>query len=166
MSKNFAYVGCRTGSGGAAVFVREPNSDKKAKGKFTFEPLDPCSYVLCHSPDGFEWGYCGSGPAQLAFAILMNFMARLPDDEFKEVRENVLSGAEQESLLSYSDVPRHAVALVLYQQFKCALVASAHRDHQLVIGASDIAMFLRRRAECVGKPGFGKFVCPRKESPE
>ena len=23
-----------------------------------------------HSPAGFEWGYCGSGPAQLALAIL------------------------------------------------------------------------------------------------
>ena len=25
-----------------------------------------------HSPDGFSWGYNGSGPAQLAFAILLN----------------------------------------------------------------------------------------------
>ena len=25
-----------------------------------------------HSPDGFEWGYGGSGPAQLAFAILLH----------------------------------------------------------------------------------------------
>ena len=26
-----------------------------------------------HSPTGFEWGYCGSGPSQLAFAILYDF---------------------------------------------------------------------------------------------
>lgn len=25
-----------------------------------------------HSPDGFEWGYGGSGPAQLALAILLH----------------------------------------------------------------------------------------------
>lgn len=25
-----------------------------------------------HSPDGFEWGYDGSGPSQLAFAILLH----------------------------------------------------------------------------------------------
>ena len=31
-----------------------------------------------HSPDGFEWGYCGSGPAQLALAILAD---HLGDDE-------------------------------------------------------------------------------------
>ena len=27
--------------------------------------------VYNHSPDGFNWGYCGSGSAQLALAILM-----------------------------------------------------------------------------------------------
>jgi len=26
-----------------------------------------------HSPDGFSWGYGGSGPAQLALAILLKF---------------------------------------------------------------------------------------------
>jgi hypothetical protein len=29
--------------------------------------------IYNHSPDGFNWGYCGSGPAQLALAILMRF---------------------------------------------------------------------------------------------
>lgn len=27
-----------------------------------------------HSPDGFNWGYGGSGPAQLALAILLKYM--------------------------------------------------------------------------------------------
>jgi hypothetical protein len=31
-----------------------------------------------HSPSGFEWGYCGSGPAQLALALLAD---HLGDDE-------------------------------------------------------------------------------------
>lgn len=30
-----------------------------------------------HSPDGFEWGYEGSGPAQLAFAILYAYFSML-----------------------------------------------------------------------------------------
>ena len=30
------------------------------------EPLDPRFDLRRHSPDGFNWGYCGSGPAQLA----------------------------------------------------------------------------------------------------
>ena len=29
--------------------------------------------VMNHSPDGFSWGYQGSGPAQAALAILLDF---------------------------------------------------------------------------------------------
>lgn len=32
--------------------------------------------VRRHSPDGFEWGYCGSGPAQLALALLLDCLGR------------------------------------------------------------------------------------------
>ena len=31
----------------------------------------PSQKVWNHSPDGFNWGYGGSGPAQLALAILL-----------------------------------------------------------------------------------------------
>jgi len=34
------------------------------------EPLDPRLDLYPHSLDGFQWGYGGSGPAQLALAIL------------------------------------------------------------------------------------------------
>lgn len=30
----------------------------------------PLPHVVYHSPDGFEWGYPGSGPADLALSIL------------------------------------------------------------------------------------------------
>lgn len=33
-------------------------------------PLKPRHDLRNHSPDGFAWGYHGSGPAQLALAIL------------------------------------------------------------------------------------------------
>lgn len=36
--------------------------------------LDPRHDLLNHSPDGFDWGYCGSGPAQLALAILADHL--------------------------------------------------------------------------------------------
>jgi hypothetical protein len=32
--------------------------------------LNPRRDLWNHSPTGFEWGYCGSSPAQLALAIL------------------------------------------------------------------------------------------------
>jgi len=40
--------------------------------------LNPRLDLWNHSPTGFEWGYCGSGPAQLALAILAD---HLGDDE-------------------------------------------------------------------------------------
>lgn len=36
--------------------------------------LDPRFDLANHSPDGFEWGYCGSGPSQLALAILCDYL--------------------------------------------------------------------------------------------
>ena len=41
-------------------------------------PLDPRFDLWEHSPTGFEWGYGGSGPAQLALALLAD---HLSDDE-------------------------------------------------------------------------------------
>jgi len=38
--------------------------------------------ILNHSPDGFEWGYHGSGPAQLSLAIMLeHFITRLDSHE-------------------------------------------------------------------------------------
>lgn len=37
-------------------------------------PLDPRFDLWNHSPTGFEWGYAGSGPAQLALAILADHL--------------------------------------------------------------------------------------------
>jgi hypothetical protein len=36
--------------------------------------LDPRLDLWNHSPTGFEWGYGGSGPAQLALAILADHL--------------------------------------------------------------------------------------------
>lgn len=43
------------------------------------QPLDPrpSQALFNHSPDGFAWGYGGSGPSQLALAILL--AAGVPD---------------------------------------------------------------------------------------
>jgi len=40
--------------------------------------------VVNHSPDGFMWGYGGSGPAQLALAILMEFTDKLTADRLHQ----------------------------------------------------------------------------------
>ena len=35
---------------------------------------EPSQELWNHSPDGFEWGHKGSGPAQLALAILLDYL--------------------------------------------------------------------------------------------
>ena len=46
------------------------------KSTATWWPLDPRLDLRNHSPTGFEWGYGGSGPAQLALALAAS---RLPE---------------------------------------------------------------------------------------
>ena len=60
--------------------------------------LDPRFDLWNHSPTGFEWGYGGSGPAQLALALLADYLA---DDQ---------------------------EALECYQNFKVAVVAKLRHD--------------------------------------
>lgn len=40
-------------------------------GKSVLSP-EPSQDVVNHSPDGFNWGYSGSGPAQLALGLLLD----------------------------------------------------------------------------------------------
>src|SRR6266536_1613349 len=67
-----AYRGIpeRTKKGGFVVEVVE------ADGRV--RPLRPRNALYNHSPDGFAWGYGGSGPAQLALALAADV---LDDDE-------------------------------------------------------------------------------------
>lgn len=67
-----------------------------------FISLDPRFNLRNHSPDGFSWGYAGSGPAQLALALCVDALS--PDharDKDAELR-----------------------ALKIYQQFKFSVIAS------------------------------------------
>jgi hypothetical protein len=57
-------------------------------------PLNPRLDLRNHSPTGFEWGYGGSGPAQLALAVLVDHLAN--DDEalnlYQEFKRVVVAG--------------------------------------------------------------------------
>jgi hypothetical protein len=55
------YTG-RRGPQGCVVWVIDGSGKRK--------PVNPRRELRNHSPTGFEWGYGGSGPAQLALAIL------------------------------------------------------------------------------------------------
>ncbi len=63
------------------------------------EPLDLRLDVCNHSPTGFEWGYQGSGPAQLALAILIDHYDFL-DDPVEAAQEH------------YQEFKRRAIAVL------------------------------------------------------
>lgn len=84
-TENRDYVGVREDPtdvlSEASVFVYDMTTGAKRE-------LPPRNDLVNHSPDGFEWGYAGSGPAQLAFAILLDAFdektARTWYQEFKD----------------------------------------------------------------------------------
>lgn len=98
---------------GTRVFVKQ--ADAKFENTIELDPA-PSLAIVNHSPTGFEWGYGGSGPAQLALAILLDvtgdrelaeklhqdfkwkFIANLPAEKWQlredDVRQWVKNSAE------------------------------------------------------------------------
>jgi hypothetical protein len=75
-------------------------------------PLDQCSEYVNHSALGFSWGYGGSGPAQLALALIVDAVGR-PD-----------------------------VARRFYQDFKWAFISrlDSESNHEFTVG--DVILWL------------------------
>lgn len=65
-----AYRGRRTPQG-CVIERRDPSTADRTR--WTRLSIAPSLRVISHSPTGFEWGYAGSGPAQTALAILLDF---------------------------------------------------------------------------------------------
>lgn len=59
------FIGKRCELNGASVYYRN------SKGEDTVLTPTASLKLINHSPDGFEWGYAGSGPSQLSLAILL-----------------------------------------------------------------------------------------------
>lgn len=60
-----APLGFRSPGDGPNVFIQTREGED-----FRLKPLPLRLDLRNHSPDGFAWGYGGSGPAQLALAVL------------------------------------------------------------------------------------------------
>ena len=107
-----SYHGWRDADGTAHV-----NADSR--------PLDPRLDLSNHSPTGFEWGYGGSGPAQLALAILA--------DALRNDR----------------------LALKLHQRFKWAVIAKLDRDERWSLHGDEVrraAVGFIKNEKTVGQP--------------
>src|SRR3990167_8955216 len=68
----------------------------------------PLKHVVLHSPTGFEWSYGGSGPADLALSILVDYFRETPQD-------------------AKDRLPEHSRAYALHQEFKWKFIAPAPR---------------------------------------
>lgn len=57
-----------------------------------FSPV-PSQKLYNHSPDGFAWGYNGSGPAQLALALLLDITgdSKLSLTHYQQFKRDVVS---------------------------------------------------------------------------
>lgn len=62
-SPGSVFVGARLGKVGPALVCASDGLRPPA-------PLPPRNDLRNHSPDGFQWGYGGSGPSQLALAMV------------------------------------------------------------------------------------------------
>jgi len=57
-----------------------------------------------HSPDGFEWGYAGNGPADLAHAILTDYLGTQPPDLIRfAFRDQIVAGLPHDRFLLRQD---------------------------------------------------------------
>lgn len=101
------YRGRRRGVGDVVVTVFDENGLPSA--------LDPRLDIFNHSPCGFEFGYSGSGPAQLALAILADHFTYCPVDMLRVPLDD--SGPWRSQ--SHGD----RAALGIHQAFKARAIA-------------------------------------------
>ncbi len=65
------YKGTKTTECGPQPVWKEASQSDRRRGQVALDP-GPSQKLYNHSPDGFQWGYGGSGPAQLALALLLD----------------------------------------------------------------------------------------------
>lgn len=60
---------------------------------------EPSQKLINHSPDGFNWGYSGSGPAQLALGLLLDVTHNpsLAREYYQRFKSEVIAGLNMEA---------------------------------------------------------------------
>ena len=81
--RDVVYVGYRRQ--GDAIVEKRPGQERLTPER----SLE----LVNHSPSGFEWGYGGSGPAQLALALLLDYTGdeAFALDHYQELKTEVVS---------------------------------------------------------------------------
>lgn len=80
----------------------------------------PSQKVWNHSPDGFAWGYGGSGPSQLALALLLHH--GLNEEEavkhHQAFKFDTVAAWPQASAVVYVDIDRWLLAQQLHESLR------------------------------------------------
>ena len=94
------------------------------------EMLDPkqSQELWNHSPDGFQWGYGGSGPAQLALAILLDITGNkeLSMRLHQEFKRKVIAALSDKFVLSEDEV----LDFIQSQQMETLIFRQTGRNHR------------------------------------
>ena len=127
---NFAYHVCVAGINGWLYIATRTQQvgpvDAVVKLADKTVPLHHAKLVeygrpMYHSPDGFNFGYAGSGPADLAHSILFDYFTR--------------------TMPKATSAERRAKAYKLHQAFKFHFV-SAEKSDKLIITSKNIQAWL------------------------
>jgi len=97
-------------------------------------------HLIVHSPSGMSWGYQGSGAADLALAVLADYLGEAaaipPHDRY----DHAIAGVIQET-----------GAWRLHQDFKRDFVAPLPQDRNVTIDGVDIAAWLEPRQDALDR---------------
>ena len=164
------YRGAHNGPSGAeAVWLENPDAPGQPTGILT--PRTAAQHS--HSPTGFSWGYAGSGPAELARAILVH---ALGDEGLCPTCQGALLiavdyAAATDKLIETpwrgdpAAAPDNVIRCVecdgtgprvqpsLYQPFKFEVVALWPQDGPFTISRAEVLAWYRRHQETTGQVG-------------
>lgn len=119
------------------------------------DDLAPRLDLVNHSPAGLNWGYGGSGPAQLALAILADHFQHRPEDKYlaKQIldrrggvfppRRDLPTNASDEELKSETG---DDLAVRCHQHFKGAYVAGVDMNSSWRLNSDEVTEILVRMA--------------------
>jgi hypothetical protein len=83
--------------GAALTHLKEAVVEHVHGGHPAAEELDPRTDLRNHSPTGFSWGYRGSGPAQLALAVLAHDRGdEYAVENYQEFKERLVAAAPRD----------------------------------------------------------------------
>lgn len=115
------YVGVIEENRDEQVYVEQDSGRKE---------LNPAYHLRNHSPDGFAWGYAGSGPAQLAIAILVDHLSH----DKRQVRD---AWPFKGKTVGDVDAER------FYQRYKAAVIQHLPQDEGFTITSDEVETWLR-----------------------